>query len=126
VPTIHHVARSGQILGEIGRAGGTVVGIDSRQEIGSARRRLGTERPVQGNLDPARVLAGSAHACRAAGEVLAAAGRRGHIFNLGEAAPRDADPGVLRDVAEFVHASFQAGGVSPGAARRSSPVAADA
>jgi uroporphyrinogen decarboxylase len=124
VPTIHHVARSAQILGEIGLAGGSVIGIDSRQEIGSARRRLGRDRPVQGNLDPARVLAGSAHACRAAGEILAAAGRKGHIFNLGEAAPRDADPAVLRDVAEFVHA--RAGGVPAGAARRSTPVAADA
>lgn len=103
VPTIHHVARSTSVIGAVAAAGGTVVGIDSRQDIGDARRSLGADRAVQGNLDPALVLAGSAPARRAAADVLAAAGRRGHVFNLGEAAPRDADPAVLRDVASFVH-----------------------
>lgn len=102
-PTIHHVARSAAVLGAVAAAGGTVVGIDSRQDIGEARRRLGGDRAVQGNLDPALVLAGSALARRAAADVLAVAGRRGHVFNLGEAAPRDAEPAVLRDVASFVH-----------------------
>ncbi len=103
VPTIHHVARSSLLLDEVASAGGTVVGVDSRQDIAAARRTLGAARPVQGNLDPALVLAGSALARRGADEVLAAADGSGHVFNLGEAAPRDADPTVLRDVARHVH-----------------------
>jgi uroporphyrinogen decarboxylase len=102
VPTIHHVAPSGRLLPHAADAGGTVVGVDSRQGIGAARRLLG-DRPVQGNLDPALVLVGSAPARAAASDVLDQAGPRGHIFNLGEATPRDADPAVLRDLASWVH-----------------------
>ena len=118
VPTIHHVARAGALLEEVASAGGTVIGIDSRQDLGTARRRLGRQRPVQGNLDPALLLAGSAFARRAAADVLAAAGRRGHVFNLGEAAPRESEPGVLRDLAEFVRGARIAGETAPAAEER--------
>jgi uroporphyrinogen decarboxylase len=104
VPTIHYAARSIAILDALAAAGGTVIGIDSRQSLAPARRRLGNGRPVQGNLDAARVLAGWPYARAGVEEVLQDAGRRpGHIFNLGEAAPRDGDPEVLRDIAAFVH-----------------------
>jgi uroporphyrinogen decarboxylase len=113
VPTIHHVTRSAPILDEVAAAGGTVVGIDSRQDLATARRRLGARRPVQGNLDPALVLAGSSFAQRGAARLLASVDPVGHVFNLGEAAPRDGDPAVLRDLVEFVHAFPRAGGVPP-------------
>jgi uroporphyrinogen decarboxylase len=102
VPTVHHVAPAGRLLADVAAAGGTVVGVDSRQEIGAARRLLG-RRPVQGNLDPALVLVGSNAARAAAADVLDRAGPTGHVFNLGEATPREADPAVLRDVATWVH-----------------------
>jgi uroporphyrinogen decarboxylase len=102
-PTIHHVARSEPLLDELAALPSTVVGIDSRQELAAARARVGRDRPVQGNLDAALVLAGSAHARRGAADIIAAGGGDGHVFNLGEAAPRDADPAVLRDLASFVH-----------------------
>jgi uroporphyrinogen decarboxylase len=102
VPTVHHVAPSGRLLGEVAAAGGSVVGVDSRQGIGAARRLL-ADRPVQGNLDPALVLVGSRAARTAAAHILDEAGSIGHVFNLGEATPRDADPAVLRDLATFVH-----------------------
>jgi uroporphyrinogen decarboxylase len=102
-PTIHHVARSAPLLDELAALPSTVVGVDSRQSLSAARERLGPGRPVQGNLDPALVLAGSSHARRGADDVLARGGGPGHVFNLGEAAPRDADSAVLRDVASFVH-----------------------
>lgn len=102
-PSIHHVARSSALLDAIATTPATVVGIDSRQDLGAARARLG-RRPVQGNLDPALVLAGQRFAREGADEVLVANdGRPGHVFNLGEAAPRDADPAVLRDLAAHVH-----------------------
>jgi uroporphyrinogen decarboxylase len=81
-----------------------VVSIDSRQPIDAAMDRLGPAQAVQGNLDPALVLAGWANVEAGARDVLGrVAARNGHIFNLGEAAPRDADPGVLSDLAALVH-----------------------
>ena len=102
--TIHYAARSESILDRLALAGGSVVGIDSRQSLAAARRRLGGSRPVQGNLDPALTLAGWPHVERGVAAVLAEnGGRPGHVFNLGEAAPREADPALLADLATFVH-----------------------
>ncbi|HET7726293.1 MAG TPA: uroporphyrinogen decarboxylase [Candidatus Limnocylindrales bacterium] len=103
VPTVQYVARSSALLETIAADGATVIGIDSRQSLAAARDRLGRARPVQGNLDPALVLAGSAAARAGARRVLDEAGAVGHLLNLGEAAPRDADPEVLRDLVSFVH-----------------------
>jgi uroporphyrinogen decarboxylase len=104
VPSIHSMARSERLLGAIGELAPAVVAIDTRQPLDTAMARLGPDQPVQGNLDPALVLAGWVHAARGARDVLDLVdGRPGHIFNLGEAAPRDADPGILRDLVSLVH-----------------------
>ena len=104
VPSVHYVARSAPILDELAATRPTVVGLDSRQSLTDARRRLGRAVPVQGNLDPALVAAGWAHAARGTEDVLAANdGRRGHVFNLGEAPPRDVEPARLRDIVALVH-----------------------
>lgn len=62
----------------------TVVGVDWRISLDTAWQRIGHDCSVQGNLDPS-VLLGSHESIRnAAASVLdAAAGRPGHIFNLG-------------------------------------------
>lgn len=117
-PTVHHVARSAALLETFAAGGATVVSIDSRQSLADARRRLGQHRAVQGNLDPALVLAGWEPAAAGADAVLREAGPRGHVFNLGEAAPRDADPGRLRDLADHVHETSARRTAAPlGAAR---------
>lgn len=103
IPTIHSVARCAPLLTEIGACGATVVAIDSRQSLVAARARLGPARPVQGNLDPALVLAGGSHRFAGARDVVAAGGGTGHIFGLGEAVPKGVEPTVLRDLAAFVH-----------------------
>jgi uroporphyrinogen decarboxylase len=104
VPTIHFAASSSGILEPFAGAGGTVVGIDHHQSLLDAWERLGWDRAVQGNLDPAVVLAPWSVVEQEAQALLAAVGGRdGHIFNLGHAAPRDADPGLLRDLVAFVH-----------------------
>ncbi|MEX2625579.1 MAG: uroporphyrinogen decarboxylase family protein, partial [Ilumatobacteraceae bacterium] len=59
---------------------------------------------VQGNLDPALVLAGAGVALTGAETVLADnSGHPGHVFNLGHGVPPDADPGVLAAVVDLVH-----------------------
>ncbi|HUF96536.1 MAG TPA: uroporphyrinogen decarboxylase [Ilumatobacter sp.] len=87
-------------------AGPQVMGLDWRTPISSARQRLGANTVVQGNLDPALVLAGSDVAVPGARAVLADnAGHPGHIFNLGHGVQPETDPGVLADIVEFVHAT---------------------
>ena len=64
---------------------------------------VGEERGVQGNLDPAVLLAPWERVEDATLEILArAGGRAGHIFNLGHGVLPDTDPGVLRRLAELV------------------------
>jgi uroporphyrinogen decarboxylase len=116
-PAIHSVARSTPLMAAIGELAPAVVAVDSRQPIDTAMARLGDHQAVQGNLDPALVAAGWDHAAAGARDVLdRVGGRPGHIFNLGEATPRDADPGILRDLASLVHdltATGQAGPTGP-------------
>ncbi len=88
-----------------------VLGLDWRTPISAARTRMGPDLVVQGNLDPALVLAGTATALAGADAVLAdnhrADGSRhpGHIFNLGHGVQPDTDPGVLEAVVAHVHES---------------------
>ena len=59
---------------------------------------------MQGNLDPALVLAGADVALAGARAVLADnAGHPGHVFNLGHGVHPDTDPGVLAAVVDLVH-----------------------
>ena len=84
--------------------GNKVIGLDWRTSISGARRRLGPDTVVQGNLDPALVLAGSEVAREGAERVLADnGGHEGHIFNLGHGVQPDTDPGILADVVNLVH-----------------------
>jgi uroporphyrinogen decarboxylase len=102
VPSIHFAA-SGSALIEKVAIGAAVVGVDAAQPLGSARDRLGT-RPVQGNLDPARLAAGWAATSEGITRVLAENdGRPGHVFNTGHAIPRETPPALLRDIVDAVH-----------------------
>jgi uroporphyrinogen decarboxylase len=89
----------------MGAAGTDVVGVDWRLPLDAAARRVGPGKAVQGNLDPAVLLAPwdvvAAHA-----RAVLAAGRRadGHIFNLGHGVLPDTDPDVLARLVDFVHA----------------------
>ncbi len=81
-----------------------VMGLDWRTPIAAARRRLGPDLVVQGNLDPALVLAGTEVALAGAEAVLADNDSHpGHIFNLGHGVQPDTDPEVLAAVVELVH-----------------------
>ncbi len=98
-------------------AGADVVGVDWRVPLDEARRRVGPDRAVQGNLDPALCLAPFDVVAAGAREVLARAGAApGHIFNLGHGVLPETDPGVLSALVALVHAEGRAGvHGSPGA-----------
>jgi uroporphyrinogen decarboxylase len=103
VPRIHFGVNTGELLPLMGEAGADVVGVDWRVPLSTARARVGPDRAVQGNLDPAVVLAGWPETRVAADRVLAEAGGRGHIFNLGHGVLPATDPGVLTELVAYVH-----------------------
>ena len=73
------------------------------------RPQHGADAVVQGNLDPALVLAGAGPALAGTEAVLADnAGHPGHIFNLGHGVHPDSDPGILAEIVRRVH-------IAPGA-----------
>jgi len=83
-PVIHFATGNPALLPLLAEAGGSVIGVDWRIGLDDAWRAVGHDRAVQGNLDPAVLLADRDTVRRRTLEVLAQAGRRpGHIFNLG-------------------------------------------
>jgi len=84
VPVIHFGTGNPALLPLLAEAGGQVIGIDWRVRLDDAWRTIGFDRAVQGNLDPVVLLTDPAEIRRRAKGVLdQAAGRPGHIFNLG-------------------------------------------
>jgi uroporphyrinogen decarboxylase len=84
VPVINFATGNPALLPLLAEAGSSVVGIDWRIRLDDAWRVVGHDRAVQGNLDPAVLLADRKEIRRRAQAVLdQAAGRPGHIFNLG-------------------------------------------
>jgi uroporphyrinogen decarboxylase len=104
VPVIHFGTATAGLLEVMATAGGDVIGVDARQSLAEAWRRIGPERAIQGNLDPARVAAGWTASEEGARAVLAeAGGRPGHIFNLGHAIAPGTEERTLARLVELVH-----------------------
>jgi uroporphyrinogen decarboxylase len=103
-PAIHFGIGCDHLLEAMHTAGPRVMGLDWRTSIAAARGRLGADVVVQGNLDPALVLAGIEPALAGTDAVLADnAGHTGHIFNLGHGVHPESDPGVLAEIVRRVH-----------------------
>jgi uroporphyrinogen decarboxylase len=102
-PTIHFGTGASTLLPAMTRAGGDVIGLDWRIPLDDGWAVVGGDRGVQGNLDPAVLLGPWARVEAAARDVLArAAGRPGHIFNLGHGVIPPTDPDTISRLAEFV------------------------
>ncbi|HEX4727543.1 MAG TPA: uroporphyrinogen decarboxylase [Jatrophihabitans sp.] len=103
VPKIHFGVGTGELLDLMRSAGATVVGVDWRTPLDVAASRIGGRTPVQGNLDPALLLA-DWPVLEAAVRRIVAEGRRtpGHIFNLGHGVLPETDPDVLTRVVDLV------------------------
>jgi len=104
VPRIHFGVGTGELLGVMGEAGADVVGVDWRVPLDEAVRRVEPGKALQGNLDPAILLAPWEVVQARALEVLAR-GRtaEGHVFNLGHGVLPQTDPDVLARLTELVH-----------------------
>ncbi len=104
VPRIHFGVGTGELLADMGEAGADVVGVDFRVPLDVASRRIGPDRAVQGNLDPALLFAPwPVLAQRVRATVAAGRDTPGHVFNLGHGVPPTADPEVIARVVELVH-----------------------
>ncbi len=104
-PTIYFGTGNAALLESMAAAGSDLVSVDWRVRLDDAWRRIGYDRGIQGNLDPVRPVAGWAAAEAGMRDVLSrAAGRPGHIFNLGHGVLPETDPDVLRRLVDAVHA----------------------
>ena len=109
VAMTHFGVGTAELLGAMSAAGATVVGVDWRTSLVDAAARVETGTALQGNLDPAVLLAGWPAVERAARAVVddgrraIDAGAAGHIFNLGHGVLPETDPGILTDLVSLVH-----------------------
>lgn len=104
VPRIHFGVGTGELLGLMADAGAEVVGVDWRVPLSQALTRIEPGHPVQGNLDPAILLADWPVIEAAVRDVVdQGRGAPGHIFNLGHGVLPQTDPEVLTRVVELVH-----------------------
>jgi uroporphyrinogen decarboxylase len=105
VPTIHFGTGTSNILAEMAEAGGDVIGADWRIPLDDAWQLIGSEKAIQGNLDPTQLLGPRHRLFRSAEDVLRrAAGRPGHIFNLGHGILPMTPVAHVQALARFVHA----------------------
>jgi uroporphyrinogen decarboxylase len=105
-PIIHFGTGTSAFLEAMREAGGDVIGVDWRINLDDAWNRLGPDVAVQGNLDPV-ALFGPVHEIKRRIEdiVRRAAGRPGHIFNLGHGILPETPVENVEAAIELVHTS---------------------
>ena len=104
VPAIHFGTGTSSLLELMKVAGGDVIGVDWRIDLGEAWKRVGYNVGIQGNLDPAVLLAPPQRIQESVQRVLdAAAGRPGHIFNLGHGVLPQTPEENVKTLVEAVH-----------------------
>jgi uroporphyrinogen decarboxylase len=104
VPLIHFATSHSTLLELMKRAGGDVIGVDWRVNIGEAWVRLGYDIAIQGNLDPMILLGPINLIQREVKRILdSAEGRPGHIFNLGHGILPNTPVDHVAALVEMVH-----------------------
>ena len=106
VPVIYFGVETAGLLSQMAATGADVIGLDWRQPLDLGWREVGAAHAVQGNLDPITLFAPVEILELRVKEILrAAAGRPGHIFNLGHGivpeTPVENVQAVVRMVREF-------------------------
>ncbi|MCX2726606.1 uroporphyrinogen decarboxylase [Thermomicrobium sp. 4228-Ro] len=104
VPVIVFSTGTAGFLDVVAETDADVIGVDWRIDLDRAWQLIGT-RAIQGNLDPAWLLAPREDLRVAVRRVLERAGRRpGHIFNLGHGVLPDTPPDAVATLVAEVHA----------------------
>jgi uroporphyrinogen decarboxylase len=103
-PVIHFGTGTAGLLPLMREAGGDIIGLDWRVDLDAGWRAVGHDVAVQGNLDPVTLLARPAIIRERVQAILErAAGRPGHIFNLGHGILPQTPPEHARALVEMVH-----------------------
>ena len=103
VPVINFSTGTAPFIEEVAACGGEVVGVDWRMPMGFYREKIGGNRAIQGNLDPAALLAPWREVARRVDAVLEAGGGVGHIFNLGHGILPETPIDTVARLIEHVH-----------------------
>ena len=104
VPLILFSKGANAHLETLAMSGCAALGVDWTISLNDARRRVGDRVALQGNLDPATLLAAPEVIRREARRVLDDFGPHpGHVFNLGHGITPDVDPENVRVLVEVVH-----------------------
>jgi uroporphyrinogen decarboxylase len=104
VPVIHFGTGTAGLLEAMRAAGGDVIGLDWRVDLDAGWARVGHDMAVQGNLDPTILFLSPAEIRRHAAAILGqAAGRPGHVFNLGHGVLPETPVDHVRALVDAVH-----------------------
>jgi uroporphyrinogen decarboxylase len=104
VPSIVFTKGGGEWLENIATAGCDCVGLDWRTDIGLARQRVGRKVSLQGNLDPAVLLAAPEIIAKEVEKILRSYGQGdGHVFNLGHGVMQTTPPENVAAMVNAVH-----------------------
>jgi len=104
VPLIHFATSNSTLLELMKRAGGDVIGVDWRVNIGEAWARLGYDIAIQGNLDPVILFGPVDLIEKNVKKILDSVGDRpGHIFNLGHGILPTTPPDHVTALVDMVH-----------------------
>jgi uroporphyrinogen decarboxylase len=104
VPSIVFTKGGGLWLEDIAACGCDAVGLDWMTDINDARRRVGTQVALQGNLDPMILMSNPESIRRETGHILDAYGQgSGHVFNLGHGISRFTPPDHASAFVDAVH-----------------------
>ncbi|HEY7841571.1 MAG TPA: uroporphyrinogen decarboxylase family protein, partial [Gammaproteobacteria bacterium] len=104
VPVIVFSKGAGHRAAEVAAIGCDCLGLDWTVDLGAVRTSTGGRVALQGNLDPAVLIAPPDVIRSEAARVLESYGRGpGHVFNLGHGITPDVDPGNVAVLVDAVH-----------------------
>lgn len=104
VPSILFTKNGGQWLEKIVSAGADGVGLDWTIDIADAKRRVGANAALQGNMDPTMLYASPNAIRQEVDKILAGFGQgSGHVFNLGHGITPQVNPDHVSIFVDSVH-----------------------
>jgi uroporphyrinogen decarboxylase len=104
IPVILFTKNGGQWLEAMTDTGADALGLDWTTDLSDARRRVGAQVALQGNLDPSVLYASPVHIREQVAKVLASFGKgNGHVFNLGHGIHPGIEPEHAGAMIEAVH-----------------------
>lgn len=104
IPVIIFTKGGGQWLEKIAASGCDAVGLDWTINIGEARKRIGNQVALQGNMDPCVLYASPDRIQQEVATILAGFGSgTGHVFNLGHGIHPEINPEHMQAMVTAVH-----------------------